>query len=83
MNEYELSVWISILIELNGDKIDSLKFAREWNEVKFEVVKTFYYCQFAFFLVYASSQYDLLLELHEDKTTWTWLHYMSFICLII
>ena len=73
MNEYELSLWISMLIELNGDKIDQLKFAREWNEVKFEKVKTVYYGQFAFFLVYACSQYWLLLELQEDKRTpWTW-----------
>ena len=72
MNEYELSLWISMLVELSGDKIDQLKFVREWNEVKFEEVKTFYYCQFAFYLVYTCSQYQLLLELQEDKRTWTW-----------
>jgi hypothetical protein len=62
------------------DKIDLLKFPREWNQYRFEKVKKFYYYQFAFYLIYVFAQYSLIVYgLDEEKGAWTW----SFFCIIL
>lgn len=34
---------MDLIVNLFADKIDSMKFTREWNEMMFDRVKMFYY----------------------------------------
>ena len=43
IHNFQIAKWMDLIVNLFADKIDSLKFTREWNEMMFERVKMFYY----------------------------------------
>ena len=72
INDLIVSKWVDKIVNQFPEKIDLLKFAKEWSEVMFNKIKWFYYFQFALYLVYTISQYFLLTDhqLNEGLPTW-------------
>lgn len=66
------------MVDQFQDKIEDLKFAREWNGMLFDEVRHFYYRQFAFYLLYALGLNWLLLG-RESNRDWSWITIGSFV----
>jgi hypothetical protein len=63
------------------NKIDQLKYPREWIEYMFQTVKRFYYIQFALYLAYLYALNLLVMEgLSQEQRAWTWQFYCSLCC---
>lgn len=68
-----MSSWVYTIIEMFPDKIEDIKFAREWNEMLFAEVKSFYYKMFVFYMIFVFALNYLLMGIKsEEALEWTW-----------
>lgn len=71
-----MAEWMGTLIEMFPDSIDDMKYTREWNEVMFERVRTFYYRQFCIYFVYCYCMFKLVMrDMQGNEDPLTWLEY--------
>jgi len=79
MDDLQISWMVSAQVDQFADDVEKLRFAREWNEVKYKEVKWFYYFQLAFYILYTFSLHRLIQGQEKDTEQWGWLFssYMS------